>query len=129
MDAPHQASLLLLDAVLDPRSRVDANAAQHLISRLYDAAGELAPEDCWIDPRDLAANRDITPPAPVRGVTSTQVETVRATSRTLAAGASTLVAAASPAAAHRDEPARIHPDRDRSGPTWTQPVTYTGRWH
>ena len=42
MDAPHQASLLLLDAALDPRSRVDANAAQHLISRLYDAAGELA---------------------------------------------------------------------------------------
>ena len=128
MDAPHQASLLLLDAALDPRSRVDANAAQHLISRLYDAAGEVAsPDDCWIDPRDLAANRDITPPAPVRGVISAQVETVRATSRTLAAGASTLVAAASPAATHRDEPARLHPDRDRSGPSRPQPATHISR--
>lgn len=128
MDAPHQASLLLLDAVLDPRGRVDANAAQHLISRLYDAAGEIAsPEDCWIDPRDLAANRDITPPPPVRGVISAQVETVRATSRTLTAGASTLVAAASPAAAHPDGPARSHPDRDRSGPSWTQPARHIGR--
>ena len=128
MDAPHQASLLLLDAALDPRSRVDANAAQHLISRLSDAAGEVAsPEDCWIDPRDLVANRDITPPAPVRGVISAQVETVRATSRTLAAGASALVAASSPTATHRDEPARLHPDRDRSGPSRPQPATHISR--
>lgn len=128
MDAPHQASLLLLDAALDPRSRVDANAAQHLISRLYAAAGEAAsPEDCWIDPRDLAANRDITPPAPVRGVISAQVESVRATSRTLAAGASTLVAASSPTATHRDESARRHPDRDRSGLGRPQPATHIGR--
>ena len=69
MDAPHHASLLLFDAALDPRSRVDANAAQHLISQLSAAAGEVtSPDDCWIDPRDLAARRDITPPAPVRGL-------------------------------------------------------------
>ena len=128
MDAPHQASLLLLDAALDPRSRVDANAAQHLISRLYDAAGEVAsPEDCWIDPRDLVANRDITPPAPVRGVISAQVETVRATSRTLAAGASTLLAASPSTATHRVQPARLHPDRARSGPSRPQPATPISR--
>ena len=128
MDAPHQASLLLLDAALDPRSRVDANAAQQLISRLSDAAGEVtSPDDCWIDPRDLVANRDITPPAPVRGIISAQVETVRATSSTLAAGASALVAASSPTARHRDEPARVHPDRERNGPNRPQPARHIGR--
>ena len=127
MDAPHQTSLLLLDAALDPRSRVDANAAQHLISRLYDLADELAPEDCWIDPRDLVTHRDITPPAPVRGVISAQVECVRASSRTLAAGASTIEAASSPTATPREEAVRRHPDLDRSGPGRPQRGTHISR--
>ena len=108
MDAPHQASLLILDAALDPRSRVDANAAQHLISQLPESAANATSRGaCWIDPRDLAVHRDITPPVPMRGLISAQVETVRAASRTLAAGASSLVAARVPAAAH-SEPARPH---------------------
>ena len=128
MDAPHQASLLLLDAALDPRNRVDANAAQHLISRLSDAAGEVAsPVDCWIDPRDLVASRDITPPAPIRGIISRQVETVRATSRTLTAGASALVAAAAPTATHIDERARVHADRGGRGLSGPQPATHISR--
>jgi hypothetical protein len=128
MDAPHQASLLLLDAALDPRNRVDANAAQHLISQLSDAAGEVtSPDDCWIDPRDLAANRDITPPAPIRGIISAQVQTVRATSRTLAAGASALVAAAAPTATPRDEPTRSGLDREIGGPIRPQPATHISR--
>ena len=128
MDSPHQVSLLLLDAALDPRSRVDANAAQYLISQLSDAAGEVAsPRDCWIDPRDLAARRDITPPAPIRGIISAKVEAVRATSRTLAAGASPLVAAAAPTGTHSDEPARLHPDRERGGPSRPHPVTRISR--
>lgn len=128
VDAPHQASLLLLDAALDPRSRVDANAAQHLISRLAEAAGDLSsPQDCWISPRDLAANRDITPPPPVRGIITSQVESVRTTSRTLAAGASTLQASFSASATHRDESARLHPDRGRNEQTRPQPATRLGR--
>ena len=115
MDAPHQASLLLMDAALDPRSRVDANAAPapHLPALRRPPASSPAPKTAGSNPRDLAASRDITPPAPVRGLISAQVGTVRATSRTLAAGAATLVAASSPTATHRDEPARPHPDRDR----------------
>ena len=128
MDAPHQASLLLLDAALDPRSRVDANGAQHLISRLPDDAGEVAsPDDCWIDPRELVAGHDITPPAPIRGIISAHVETVRATSRTLAAGASALVVAASPTTTHTDEPARLHPDRERGGASRPEPATRISR--
>lgn len=128
MDAPHHASLLLFDAALDPRSRVDANAAQHLISQLSDPTGEVtSPDDCWIDPRDLAARRDITPPAPVRGLICAQMETVRATSRTLAAGASALVAAVMPAATHSDEPARRHSDRERSSFGRQQPVPRISR--
>ena len=128
MDAPHQASLLLLDAALDPRSRIDPNAAQHLISQRAAAAGKVTSSDhCWIDPRDLAAHRDISPPAPIRGLISAQVETVRATSRTLAAGASLLVAAPTPAATHSDELARLRPDRERVGPSRPQPVTHISR--
>lgn len=127
-DAPHQASLFLLDAALDPRSRVNANAAQHLISQLATTTGEPnSPQDSWIDPRDLVARRDTTPPAPVRGIFSRQVEAISATSRALAAGASGLVAVTAPTATHRDERARPVPDRDSSGPVPPQTAVHVSR--
>lgn len=128
IDAPHQASLLLLDAALDPRNRVNATAAQHLISQLATTAGGVtSPQDSWIDPRDLAAGRDIPPPAPVRGIITQQVDAISTTSRTLAAGASALIAVTATTHTHSQERARPVPNRDRSGPVPPQPAVHLSR--
>jgi len=119
--SPHQVSLLLLDAALDPRIRVNAKAAQPLIGQLAttpESSVLASPQESWIDPRDLSAGRDIAPPAPLRGLITEQVTAVGGSSHALAATASTVTTAGPPTAPDRNlsqEPNPLRP-RDRSGP-------------
>ncbi|KGN41009.1 hypothetical protein [Knoellia aerolata] len=115
LESPHQSSLLLLDAALDPRTRVNARGAHHLLTRLVavPGAGVLAsPLDAWVDPADLTACRDVAPPAPIREAITRQIHTVGGTSQALAA-ASTAVTTP-PIAAVPDASTRTPPQVARS---------------
>lgn len=123
LDSPHQTSLLLHDAALDPRTRVSARGAQQLLSHLAaapDAGVAASPQDSWVDPRDLTARRDITPPAPIREVITHQIRTVGAISHALAAASTAVTAPATTPLPARSwsthEPSRAVRPLRRTGP-------------
>lgn len=124
LGSPHQISLLMLDAALDPRTRVSARAAQRLLSQLAAAPDSrviASLHDSWVDPRDLAAGRDVAAPAPIRKAITQQVKTADAASHTLAAASTTVNRAATAPNRSADEPASPirSPLRPAPGPALT----------
>ena len=123
LDSLHQPSPLLHDATLDPRTRDSARGAQQLLSHLAavpDAGVTASPQDSWVNPRDLTARRDITPPAPIREVITHQIRTVAATSHALAAASTAATAPATTPLPARSwstqEPSRAVRALHRTGP-------------
>ena len=63
--APREIAGLLLDAALDPRTRVSALGAQQFLSQFAadPTTGVVdSPDQAWVNPRDLAASRTVPPP-------------------------------------------------------------------
>ena len=124
--ATHQdASQILLDAALDPRTRVDARAAQRVITGLANSPQTSSPHEPWVSPRDIAIGRDVALPAPIRGALLRDIGVVEKASALMATAvaglASTaLVAGSEDQTAQGRDRARVAP-RAVAGPTTTPP--------
>lgn len=89
--ATHQdASQILLDAALDPRTRVDARAAQRVITGLANSPQTSSPHEPWVSPRDIAIGRDVALPGPIRGALLREIGVVEKASAVMATAATRL---------------------------------------
>jgi hypothetical protein len=96
--ATHQdASHVLLDATLDPRTRVSAKAAQRVITDLASKSPHSAsPHEPWLSPRDIANSREVPLPAPLRGALLQHIGVVGKASALVTTAAADLTPAADP---------------------------------
>ena len=81
------AAQILLDAALDPRTRVDARAAQRVITGLAKSPQTSSPDEPWVSPRDIAIGRDVSLPAPIRGALLRDIGVVEKASAVMATAA------------------------------------------
>ncbi|MBM6402157.1 hypothetical protein [Phycicoccus sonneratiae] len=85
LESHRDSAQVLMDAVLDPRLGIKADAAQRVLADLASGNREaLSPQEPWIDPRDIALGRQVPLPAPVRGALIRHVEIIDSASRRLA---------------------------------------------
>ena len=93
--ATHQdASQILLDAALDPRTRVDARAAQRVITGLANSPQTTSPHEPWVSPRDIAIGREVALPAPIRGALLRDIGVVEKASAVMATAVAGLASTA-----------------------------------
>ena len=109
------AARILLDAALDPRTRLDARAAQRVITGLATSPQTSSPHEPWVSPRDIAIGRGVPIPPPVRGALLREISAVERASVTVATAVAgldntALVAPSEAETANENGPARVfHP--------------------
>jgi hypothetical protein len=91
------ASQVLIDAALDPRTLVNARAAQRVITGLASKSPESAsPHEPWLSPRDIANCREVALPAPLRGALLQRLSVVEKASAVMATAVADMTRATYP---------------------------------